>query len=111
MGWVKMNLADIRKKARSRSVELPGALVVPEISPGEDDVLPEFQLPQPAKNRFWDEIGTEQFATEEEYSQGLTGSGDEDLEQVQWLGFYLGKEEYALDLGVVSELIKPRALT
>ena len=27
------------------------------------------------------------------------------------MGFYLGKEEYALDLGVVSELIKPRTLT
>ncbi len=106
-----MDLAEIRKKARSRSAEVPVIIPVPEVSTGADDASREFQLPQPAENRFWDEIGTEQFATEEEYLQGLTESGDEEVEQVQWLGFYLGKEEYALDLGVVSELIKPRALT
>jgi purine-binding chemotaxis protein CheW len=61
---------------------------------------------------FWNEIGTEHFATEEEYSHGLTAyQGSDEFEQVQWLGFYLGKEEYALDLEVVSELIKPRTLT
>ncbi len=107
-----MDLADIRKKARAqrpRPLETspaPAALIAESQEPGDlPSVLPDV-------GRFWNEIGTEQFATEEEYSQGLTESGrDKEVEQVQWLGFYLGKEEYALDIEVVSELIKPRALT
>lgn len=107
-----MDLADIRKKARAQSSgSLEAAPVISElfIEAEEGRTSPVSPL---ADERFWSEIGTEQFATEEEYSQGMTVLGDEaEVEQVQWLGFYLGNEEYALDIEVISELIKPRALT
>ena len=111
-----MDLADIRKKARTQRFEKPESLSVPSpvfADEEESPSLPDNLLDDlPDDGRFWSEIGTEQFATEEEYSQGLTDSGEEDdVAQVQWLGFYLGKEEYALDIEVVSELIKPRTLT
>jgi len=106
-----MDLADIRKKARTQHADVAGPtsfsdiLVVAEVSPT-------FTRPLPDEDLFWSEIGTEQFVTEEEYSQGLTDSGvDDEAEIVQWISFYLGQEEYALDIEVVSELIKPRALT
>ena len=107
-----MDLADIRKKARTQSSETLEALTVSKTLFHEEEDLQDLHVIVPDESRFWDEIGVEQFATEEEYSQGLLASGDdENVEQVQWLGFYLGEEEYALDIEVVSELIKPRTLT
>ncbi len=107
-----MDLADIRKKARAQNSETLEALTVTDALPSGVEDLQDLFVKLPDEGRFWDEIGTEQFATEEEYSQGLLDSGeDEDVAQVQWLSFYLGEEEYALDLEVVSELIKPRSLT
>ncbi|MCF6180318.1 MAG: chemotaxis protein CheW, partial [Geopsychrobacter sp.] len=108
-----MDLADIRKKARAQNNPvvldslLPSEVITAEVPHCSSSPVNEI-----SDHCFWDEIGTEQFATEEEYSQGLTGAGDEsDVAQVQWLSFYLGKEEYALDIQEVSELIKPRVLT
>ncbi len=107
-----MDLADIRKKSRTQtsgtSVDLPASEVLPSAEIGPPTTLP---ASLPVENWFWDEIGTEQFTTEEEYSLSLTDAGDEVGEQVQWLGFFLGNEEYALDIEAVSELIKPRSLT
>ncbi len=103
-----MDLADIRKKARAQTTET---------SPRQQEIapLPATDEPEDAlleEEIFWREIGTGQFATEEEYTQGLVASGDDvAVEEVQWLSFFLGREEYALDLRVVSELIKPRILT
>lgn len=107
-----MDLADIRKKARAQSSETIEALTASTaFIPGGED-LQDLCLILPDEGRFWEEIGTEQFVTEEEYSKGLLAPGDDkDEEQVQWLSFYLGEEEYALDIEVVSELIKPRTLT
>lgn len=105
-----MDLADIRKKAR-----VQGAQQEPDNRPQElvpAAIVAQEPAPEAGQERFWEEIGCEQFATEEEYAQGLSGQEvEEDAAQVQWLGFYLGSEEYALDLEIVSELIKPRALT
>lgn len=106
-----MDLADIRKKARTQKPETLGNASSVDALFSEIDI-PEIVVTPPGTGRFWTEIGTEQFATEDEYIQGLsTTSKSDEAEQVQWLGFYLGTEEYALDLEVVSELIKPRALT
>jgi purine-binding chemotaxis protein CheW len=51
-------------------------------------------------------------ATEEIYLQGLQGnSTKDDGGQQQWLTFNLGKEQYALDITFVREIIKPREIT
>ena len=51
-------------------------------------------------------------ATEETYLKALVGDEDEvDSDQRQWLTFSLGAEEYALELEVVNEIIKPREVT
>lgn len=107
-----MDLADIRKKARVQT-QLPDQRE--ELKAGETASI-DSDLPVPLSKAGDDpvgaQIGDEQFATEEEYTQGLSGDEErEKADQVQWLGFYLGREEYALDLEIVSELIKPRALT
>jgi len=97
-----MDLADIRKKARVQS----GEVVKQELHSGTDQI-PEVSA---VKEEVWSDL--EQFATEEEYTQGLLEQEEQDgVEQVRWLGFYLGQEEYALELDVVAELIKPRSLT
>jgi purine-binding chemotaxis protein CheW len=51
-------------------------------------------------------------ATEEIYLQGLEGDDeDNDSDRQQWLTFNLGKEQYALDITYVREIIKPREIT
>lgn len=51
-------------------------------------------------------------ATEEAYLKALVGVEDEgEIDQRQWLTFSLGEEEYALELEVVNEIIKPRDVT
>jgi len=51
-------------------------------------------------------------ATEEIYLQGLEGDDeDSDTDRQQWLTFNLGKEQYALDIAYVREIIKPREIT
>ncbi len=107
-----MDLADIRNKARTRradvSTEASSVDALSSMTVGTEDI----PLARLDEGQFWEQIGVGQFATEEEYAQGLVASVEEDVsEQVQWLGFHLGTEEYALELEVVSELIKPRALT
>ncbi len=55
-----------------------------------------------------------QLATEETYYQGLVGGGgSEDYAEArrEWLTFFLGKEEYALDIEGVGEIIKPIGIT
>jgi purine-binding chemotaxis protein CheW len=51
-------------------------------------------------------------ATEEIYLQGLEGDTTQlDGDQHQWLTFSLGKEQYALNIEYVREIIKPREIT
>jgi purine-binding chemotaxis protein CheW len=51
-------------------------------------------------------------ATEELYLKALMGDEETtDNDQQQWLTFSLGEEEYALELGVVNEIIKTREVT
>ena len=51
-------------------------------------------------------------ATEESYLNALIDDDAEvDIDQQQWLTFSLGDEEYALELEVVNEIIKPRDVT
>ncbi|WP_020675814.1 chemotaxis protein CheW [Geopsychrobacter electrodiphilus] len=107
-----MDLAEIRKKARtqspivSKSIPLQNALIPIQ---SETQVQP---FAQQVLDHFWSEMGVEKVSTEEEYTQTLTDTiSVDEASQIQWLGFYLGKEEYALDIEVVSELIKPRTLT
>ena len=51
-------------------------------------------------------------AIEETYLNALTdGDVDVETEQQQWLTFSLGEEEYALELEVVNEIIKPIEVT
>ena len=51
-------------------------------------------------------------ATEKSYLNALIDDDAEvDIDQQQWLTFSLGDEEYALELEVVNEIIKPRDVT
>jgi purine-binding chemotaxis protein CheW len=51
-------------------------------------------------------------ATEESYLQTLRSEDEQQSEKVyEWLSFPLGREEYALDIDGVSEIIKPREIT
>lgn len=116
-----MDLAEIRKKARQQNatakdqalVEQPVSETVPATSsrPAEDNLPGIVEALEPADGlrQFFPD---HEFATEEDYIQGLSG-GDRstEVETVRWLSFMLGEEEYALELGVVRELIKPRAYT
>ncbi len=107
-----MDLAEIRKKARTQGQSAPAE--APSVdSSAAPSVESSGALPtQVEEDLFWGQGESGHFATEEEYTQGLIVSDEEDVaEQVQWLGFYLGAEEYAVELEVVSELIKPRTLT
>lgn len=106
-----MDLAEIRKKARlqnppTETVEKKSQL--PQTEPVEvDDLSPEAHL-----ESLWNVETGLTIATEEEYAQNLLiekVAGEENT--VQWLTFFLGKEEYALELSSVLELIRPRHLT
>jgi purine-binding chemotaxis protein CheW len=125
-----MDLAEIRKRARSskdrriqeeagtarkgpRSLPsiqgTPGEAVVPAASVRQAAGETTAGDPLDALFRFHPEI---ELATEESYLQGLLDrdqQGDKDLRQ--WLTFSLGSEEYALDIGDIREIIKPREIT
>ncbi|SHI72058.1 purine-binding chemotaxis protein CheW [Malonomonas rubra DSM 5091] len=113
-----MDLAEIRKKAQKKDVAVEEqALLEPtlaaELFAAEESELEPVAPPKssaaPGLQQFFPDLN---FASEEDYIQGISG-GDkgQEVETVQWLTFLLGKEEYALNLDVVMELIKPRAYT
>lgn len=104
-----MNLADIRKKVRAAAP--PSAPPVTVVSANDESSVltgsgSAAELVKfPLMNEF------DHFASEQEYLQGLESDQHQNIDMVQWVGFFLGEEEYALDIQVVSELIKPRSLT
>ena len=131
-----MDLAEIRKKAASRSkpagqapdpgakpapralASIQGAPVEPEAPPAAM-AQPAVPAPQPstavgedpleALFNFRPEVA---LATEESYLQTLRARDEEKVEALcQWLACSLGNEEYALDIAGVSEIIKPREIT
>lgn len=117
-----MDLAEIRKKAQQKpALQQPApveekALLEPTVEtevheePVRDFVLPQEPLVTDAGlKQFFPDLN---FASEEDYIQGISGTEKGlEVETVQWLTFLLGKEEYALSLDVVLELIKPRTYT
>lgn len=112
-----MDLAEIRKKAQQQAVSAEEKVLLEptiEVELHEEAIG---QVPVTVKpetscaglKKFFPDLN---FASEEEYIQGLSGSEKGlEVETVQWLTFFLGDEEYALSLDVVLELIKPRAYT
>jgi purine-binding chemotaxis protein CheW len=116
-----MDLAEIRKKAQQQN-PTAGNKVPPEQPPVVPEspaaaALAEYVRPghcvrdEPA-GALQRLFPGHEFATEEEYVQGLSGRDrSAELETVRWLTFTLGAEEYALSLEVVLELIKPRPYT
>ena len=112
-----MDLAEIRKKAQKQAENAAHqALVEPTVEAElleqdeQEFSLPTAEEPPPTGLRqFFPELD---FASEEDYIQGISGSEKAlEIDTVQWLTFLLGKEEYALSLDVVLELIKPRVYT
>jgi len=114
-----MDLAEIRKKAQSKEHAADGQALVESVLPAEPvpaaEKRPAVAQPKPGAvvesglQQFFPDL---KFASEEDYIQGLSGRDKgHAVETVQWLTFLLGKEEYALSLDVVKELIKPRAYT
>lgn len=117
-----MDLAEIRKKAQQQAVapqskELCEPVI--EAEPlGDELTEPEFSLSAAEAVAAEETTGLQQFfpelnfASEEDYIQGISGRDKtQDIETVQWLTFLLGEEEYALNLDVVMELLKPRTYT
>lgn len=126
-----MDLADIRKKARDGKLgrQAPAAVpaaesVVPPPSSERTDRSP---VPPPTASPAAPSAPTverdplaELFefrggfvpATEENYLAGLEKDAADAGEALrQWLTLSLGSETYALDIGQVSEIIKPREVT
>lgn len=112
-----MDLAEIRKKAQQKPTAAEErALFEPTLSAelqeesAADAPLVVEQEPSGAGlKQFFPNL---EFASEEDYIQGLSGTEKGlEVETVQWLTFLLGDEEYALSLDVVLELIKPRTYT
>lgn len=112
-----MDLAEIRKKAQQKSATPQDkALLEPTFAAElQEDSIEELLLDVEQKStgrgltQFFPDFD---FASEEDYIQGLSGTEKgPDVEPIQWLTFLLGDEEYALNLDVVLELIKPRTYT
>jgi purine-binding chemotaxis protein CheW len=104
-----MDLADIRKKVRVATP--PSVPPATDADPGTEQAALALAVDTPEVANQAGMDGFEHFATEHEYLQGLESDQHQDVDMVQWVGFFLGEEEYALDIQVVSELIKPRSLT
>jgi len=128
-----MDLTEIRKKAKSRKsgeekagpAEKPRATIEVQGVPGPPKSGAAMPPERPAVvapsgvNPALDplealfarrkEIG---LATEEIYLRGLAEQQDGAAKnECQWLTFALGKEEYALDIRKIREIIKPREIT
>lgn len=123
-----MDIAEIRKKARSKPpVEAPvAATSLPPapmaelpVATGTDWAValvpPADAGPTPAMSgldRLFAGTSGMQLATEEAYQTALASQDlQEEAEFSQYLAFQLGSEEYALDITRISEIIKPREYT
>jgi purine-binding chemotaxis protein CheW len=122
-----MDLAEIRKKAKSQgrgSAETPKAAPrsAPSIQGVPDPVLPQpaapfpacAPQPEPAADpldllfAYSSELGS---AADERNLQALREQEAAEDDRHQWLSFSLGGEEYALEIGGILEIIKPREIT
>lgn len=120
-----MDLAEIRKKARClkerdrldeagtpRTGSRPVSSIqgtppeAPPSSPAASNAMPDSD-PLEALFRLRPDL---ELATEESYLQGVAVRDEEGAFR-QCLAFSLGDEEYALDIGGIREIIKPREIT
>jgi purine-binding chemotaxis protein CheW len=127
-----MDLAEIRKKAKTRSKpEAPApvkekktatrATVSIQGEPAGQEAAPPVaqkavSSPPPTQDdpleALFSSCPEVVLATEESYLQTLQAQTDEKNADVcEWLSFSLGNEEYALDIDGVNEIIKPREIT
>ncbi len=114
-----MDIAEIRKKARGAKRQEVSAPPEPPTMPatsGPDMSAATPETAAPADGNPLDALFSFRsdvaLATEESYLQTLRASDEERIEEQQeWLTFSLGKEEYALDIACVSEIIKLREIT
>lgn len=112
-----MDLAEIRKKAQQKDVATDEqALFEPSLDAeifSDDESLNSgsagIEQKEDGLQKFFPDLS---FASEEDYIKGISGKEKgSDVDTVQWLTFLLAEEEYALNLDVVLELIKPRVYT
>ncbi len=102
----EQKVADVAETAVAEPV-IEAAVVEPQVSDSE----PVVQEVDPLEALFSFRAEGD-LATEETYLKVLSSDKDEvDSDQHQWLTFSLGEEEYALELAVVNEIIKPRDVT
>lgn len=87
----------------------------PQVKPAEAPVAPQTigEILDPLEALFRQSDGGVQFATEENYFDGLVDATERMTEEGarQLLSFALGDEEYAVDITQVREIIKPREIT
>ena len=135
-----MDIAEIRRKAKSRKVE-SDKTADPPVKPAAEvpaqaqaasasEALPPESVPADSSkaiptvatggdasessllDRLFAGCDEGQFASEEAYQTALVAHGNEAEGEVsQFLAFQLGTEEYALDINRISEIIKPREYT
>jgi purine-binding chemotaxis protein CheW len=123
-----MNIADLRKKSRTKAVKTPAAEASPPLAAPSLPVperAPSFERPSmevshlPAAPLIRDGLD-ELFAVRshkdaDSEEQRLTGAWTSDSAVVeefrQMLSFSLGSEEYALNIHDIREIIKPREIT
>jgi purine-binding chemotaxis protein CheW len=126
-----MDLAEIRKKAKARTrtgTPTPVTEVTPATratvsiqgAPAEPVAPPVLTTPAASPSlphtdpleALFSSCPDVALATEESYLQTLRSEDEQQSEKVyEWLSFPLGREEYALDIDGVSEIIKPREIT
>jgi purine-binding chemotaxis protein CheW len=127
-----MDLAEIRKKAKTRSkpaapapvkemkaatrasASIQGAPASQEAAPpvAQKAVSSPPQIQDDPLEALFRSCPEVVLATEESYLQTLLAQTDEQNADVcEWLSFSLGDEEYALDIDGVNEIIKPREIT
>lgn len=132
-----MDIADIRKKAKSgkastrQDVEPPAAVTIDvgTVQDAEAPALPGVVAVTPsppaaiapsvaaapsgsaALDALFDWSTATVLGDEEGYHQGFLGREEEEEELRQWLTFTLGREEYALEITSIREIIKLREIT
>lgn len=86
--------------------------VVVAVSPFSDATATVMDKGQTALDRLFASSDGIHFASEEVYQTALAAQGLQDESELsQYLAFQIGSEEYALDIGQISEIIKPREYT
>lgn len=113
-----MDLAEIRKKARTSNAKTPSVPEAKKSASEDAPIVSQAPEPSPPPEPLVDPLtvlfqapSDMALATEVGSLKGLGADEEYVFESRKWLAFLLGNEEYALDIGDIIEIIKPREIT